>query len=116
MPSEDKYNKRKYSVKILGEEQTVVAEVAQEYIEKLADYINEVGSEITRAYPRLPRRKLVGLTLINMADEFFKLKEEYMEKARELKEIREEKKELKKKVKELKKDNKELMSLLEEVD
>lgn len=116
MPTEDKYNKRKYSVKILGEEQTLVAEVSQEYIDKLAKYINEVGSEITRAYPRLPRRKLIGLTLINLADEFFKLRDDYMDKIKELRDLKKEKKELKNKINELEEENEELMSLLEEVD
>jgi cell division protein ZapA len=116
MSSEDKYNKRKYSVKILGEEQTVVGEVSHEYVNKLANYINEVGSEITDAYPRLPRRRLLGLTLINMADEFYKLKNDYLKKARELRKLKEENEELKKKIKEIKKENNEVMSLLEEVD
>jgi len=71
----NKDNQEKFSVKILGEEQLIVGDVSEEYVKELADYINSVGTEIIRAYPSLPRRRLLGLTMINMADEFYKLRE-----------------------------------------
>lgn len=123
MSSEDKANKKKFSVKILGEEQLIVGDVSQEYVKKLAEYINSVGTEITRAYPRLPRRRLLGLTMVNMADEFFKLREDYYEKIDKIKDLKSRNYDLQEKVDKLEKElekqkeeNKELLSLLEEVE
>ena len=126
----NEHNKEKFSVKILGEEQLIVGDVSEDYVKELADYINSVGTEIIRAYPSLPRRRLLGLTMVNMADEFYKLREEYYEKNDKIKELKsknydlkeeveELQKKLKKKEDELKekeKENEELLTLLEEVD
>lgn len=116
-------DKEKFSIKILGEEQLIVADVSEDYVEELADYINSVGTEIIRAYPSLPRRRLLGLTMINMADEFYKLREEYYDKNDKIKELKSKNYDLKEKVEELKeklqekeKENEELLTLLEEVD
>ena len=123
MSSKDKSNKKKFSVKILGEEQLIVGDVSQEYVKELAEYINSVGEEITRAYPRLPRRRLLGLTMVNMADEFHKLKDEYYEKIDKVKSLKrknnnlqEKVEKLQKELEDLKEDNDELLALLEEVD
>jgi len=127
----DKDNhKEKFTVKILGEEQLIVGDVSRDYVEKLADYINSVGREIIRAYPSLPRRRLLGLTMVNMADEFYKLREEYNEKNNKIKDLKSKNYDLKEKIeklekelaeqktelKEQKEENEELMTLLEEVD
>lgn len=123
MSSEDKYNKKKFSVKILGEEQLIVGDVSQDYVKDLAEYINSVGNEITRVYPRLPRRRLLGLTMVNMADEFFKLRDDYYEKIDKIKELKsknydlqDELESLKEEFEEIKEENNELLTLLEEVD
>ena len=123
MSSNDKHNKKKFSVKILGEEQLIVGDVSQEYVKELAEYINSVGTEITRAYPRLPRRRLLGLTMVNMADEFYKLRDEYYDKVDKIKELKsknydlqEKVDELKEKLQDKKEENQELLALLEEVD
>ena len=119
----NKDNKEKFSVKILGEEQLIVGDVSEDYVEELADYINSVGTEILRAYPSLPRRRLLGLTMVNMADEYYKLRKEYNEKNDKIKELKsknydlkEKVEELEKKLKEEKEENEELLTLLEEVD
>lgn len=123
-------DKEKFSVKILGEEQLIVGDVSEEYVKELADYINSVGTEIIRAYPSLPRRRLLGLTMINMADEFYKLREEYYEKNDKIKDLKSKNYDLKeeienlqkklkrkeKELKETKEENEELLTLLEEVD
>ena len=116
-------NQEKFSVKILGEEQLIVGDVSEDYVKELADYINSVGTEIIRAYPSLPRRRLLGLTMVNMADEFYKLREEYYEKDDQIKELKsknydlqEKVEKLEKELKEKEKENEELLTLLEEVD
>ncbi|ACL69322.1 cell division protein ZapA [Halothermothrix orenii] len=119
MPTGDKSSKgkaKKYKVNVLGEEMTVVADVTEEYIDKLIEYINDIGEAITRAYPGLPRRRITGLTLINMADEYYKLKKVYRDRIKEINNLREENKKLQNKINEMEIEQKELISLLEEVD
>ena len=117
MSNEDKLPKNKFSVKILGEKLTVTGKkISREYVEKLASYINEIGEEINNAYPQLPRRRILGLTLINLADELFKLRENNSEIFQENKHLKNENEKLKKKIKSLEDEYKELSVLLEEVD
>ncbi|MGM0410347.1 MAG: cell division protein ZapA [Bacillota bacterium] len=125
-----KNKKHKFSVRILGEEQLIVGDVSEDYVKKLANYINKVGTEITKAYPRLPRRRLLGLTMINMADEFYKFKNDIDQKNEKIKDLksknydlREENEKLKEKVNDLEKEleasnkeKEELLALLEEVE
>ncbi|MFW6238729.1 MAG: cell division protein ZapA [Halanaerobiales bacterium] len=112
----DKHKKRKYTVKILGEELTLTGNISREYIERVADYINSIGEEITGAYPRLPRRKLIGLAAVNLADEIFKLKAEKQNRKNKLKDLKVENERLKEKINSLQDDYRELSVLLEEVD
>ncbi len=116
MIEEDKHKNKKYKIKILGEKLVVSGEISEDYIKKLAKYINEVGDEILSAYPHLPRRYLLGLTLVNITDELFKLRNNYYELQRKNKKLLAEQEKLKRKIKELKTDNEELSELLEEVD
>ena len=124
MSNEDKLPKNKFSVKILGEKLTVTGKkISREYVEKLASYINEIGEEINNAYPQLPRRRILGLTLINLADELFKLRKnnsEFFQENKHLKsenkKLKQENEKLKKKIKSLEDEYKELSVLLEEVD
>ncbi len=103
MGKEDKYKiKNKYTINILGEELLVTGDKSEKYFTKLESYINEIGIEIVQAYPRLPRRKITSLALINLADEYYKLRAEYLDKLKELKSLR--------------KENEEIMALLEEVE
>lgn len=106
----------KFTVRIMEEDLVVKGKVSKDYVTELAEYINNVGQSIQETYPRLPRRSLLGLTMINIADQLFKAKEE-------LKKLREENEDLKdvrdKLIKDnnsLKSDNKELKNLLEEVE
>src|SRR6056297_1435207 len=103
----EKYKEvNKFTVRILEEELVVKGEVSEDYVKELADFINNVGQEIQETYPRLPRRSLLGLTMVNIADEYFKTK-------KELKEVRNK---LIKDNNSLKRDNRDLNNLLEEVD
>ncbi|MFW5999479.1 MAG: cell division protein ZapA [Halanaerobiaceae bacterium] len=116
MPAGDKLKKQKYTVKILGEKLTVTGDISEDYIEKLAGYINRIGEEIISVYPRLPRRKLIGLATVNLADEIFKLREEKKNRDEEIKHLKKEKKRLENKINSLQDDYRELSVLLEEVD
>ncbi|HKL13666.1 MAG TPA: cell division protein ZapA, partial [Halanaerobiales bacterium] len=88
----EKYKEaNKFTVKILDEELVVKGKVSEDYVRDLAEYINNVGQEIQETYPRLPRRSLLGLTMINIADDLFKTKSELQnlkEENEDLKEVR----------------------------
>lgn len=116
MAVEDKHKKNRFSVKILGEELVVVGDISEKYVSKLVEYINQVGEDITRAYPRLPRRRILGLTMINIADEYFKLKENYNKDMKLCEKLKDENRLLQEQMSSLRKEYKELLALLEEVD
>lgn len=113
----DNYQKiNKINISILEEDLVVKGEVSEDYVKNLAEYINNVGGEIQETYPRLPRRTLLGLTMVNIADEFFKTKSKLQELKKENKELKELRDKLIKDNNSLKRDNRELNDLLEEAD
>ncbi len=113
----EKYKEaNKFTVKILDEELVVKGKVSEDYVRDLAEYINNVGQEIQETYPRLPRRSLLGLTMINIADDLFKTKSELQKLKKENEELKDVRDKLIKDNNSLKRDNRELNDLLEEVD
>lgn len=72
------------------------------------------AEEISRAYPRLSRQRILSLTMMNITDEYYKLKQVYNRKLNDLKLVEEENRKLLKKYNELKTEYKELLTLLEE--
>lgn len=113
----EKYKEvNKFTVKILEEELVVKGDVSEDYVKSLANFINNVGQEIQETYPRLPRRSLLGLTMVNIADEYFKNKKELEKLKKENKDLKEVRNKLIKDNNSLKRDNRELNNLLEEVD
>lgn len=113
----EKYKEvNKFTVEILDEELVVKGKVSESYVQNLAEYINNVGQEIKETYPRLPRRSLLGLTMVNITDELFKTKSELREIKKENEELKEVRDKLIKDNNSLKRDNRELNNLLEEAD
>lgn len=108
--------KNKYYVKILDEELLVVGNVSDEYVNKLTEHINLIGEDIARAYPRLSRQRIMGLALMNIADEYYKLKDVYNKKIEDLKLLQEENRLLKEKFSKLRQEYDGLVTLLEEAD
>ncbi|MFW6264635.1 MAG: cell division protein ZapA [Bacillota bacterium] len=115
MAVEDK-QKNRYSIKIMGEELVIVGKLSDDYVSKLSEHINIIGEEIARAYPRLSRQRILGLTVMNITDEYYKLKNVYNKKIEDLKMVEKENQLLREKYKELKKDYEELLALIEEGD
>ncbi len=108
MAEEDKHNnnKKKYKIKIMGEELVVNGKISEDYIQELAKYINKTGEEILDAYPRLPRRYLLSLILVNITDELFKMRNKYFDQQREKKKLLSYREKLEEKIKRLKRENK----------
>ncbi len=112
----DKSNNKKFTIEILGEEFTITGNLSGKTVNELQELVNEIGQDINSAYPRLPRRRLWGLSIINMAYKYYKLKEKYQKILENHEEMEKENKILEQKVKTLRADNEELSELLEEVD
>jgi len=115
MAIKDKHNNR-FTIKILGEEMVIIGDLSDDYVNNLSDHINLIGEEISRAYPRLSRQRILGLTIMNIADEYYKLKDVYNKKMQDLKLAEVENKNLREKYKEMKEEYEELLTLLEEDD
>ena len=116
-------NENKYRVEILGDEFKITGDLNQEYVDQLQELINEIGQEISRAYPDLPRRRLWMLTLINMADKYFKAEDQKKQHKKEIVQLKEkqvslksENDDLKDKLDNLQAEYEELATMLEEVD
>lgn len=113
MVIEDKHKKR-FTIKIMDEELVIVGNLSERYVETLTKHINLTAEEIARAYPRLSRQRILGLTIMNITDEYYKLKHVYNKKLNDFKLLEQENKKILEKYKEIKAEYKELLSLLEE--
>ncbi|SFL07615.1 cell division protein ZapA [Halanaerobium salsuginis] len=111
-----KQDKNKFKLNILGDQFTVTGDFDEDYIAKLADYVEKTGLEIRNAYPKLPFRRLSNLTMINLADEYFKLRSQCIELSKEKERLREANQSLHQELKKLRQENEELNTLLEEVE
>ena len=116
MREENDQNKNKFKLNVLGDSFTVTGDFDEEYINKLANYVEKIGREIKSAYPKLPFRRLTHLTMINLADEYFKLRSQCVEMSREKERLKEANQSLHQELKKLRQENEELNSLLEEVE
>lgn len=67
----------KVTAKILGEDYTIRGHAPEGHIEKVARYVDERMREIAEAYPKLGTSRVAVLAAINMADELYKLREQY---------------------------------------
>ena len=64
--------KNKVEVKIAGKDYTLVGVESQEYIQKVALYIDKKMNEVTSVNNRLSTAMAAVLTSINVADDYFK--------------------------------------------
>ena len=116
MIEEKNQNKKKFKLNILGDKFTVTGEFSEDYIHKLAEHVEKTGREIRNAYPKLPFRRLSHLTMINLADEYFKLRSQCVDLSKEKERLKEANQSLHQELKKLRRENDELTNLLEEVD
>lgn len=58
------------------------------YIKSVAAYVDEKATALQKAHPALSTSNCVVLTAINMADELFKLRQQYAELDRRIEELR----------------------------
>lgn len=66
-------------VNINGEDYYIKGTAPEEYIKRVAKYVDKKMYELESKHPNLSRSKLAVLTAINITDELFKLRQEYEE-------------------------------------
>lgn len=82
--------KNKVEVRIAGKDYTLVGVESEEYIQKVALYIDKKMSEIMRTNNKLSTSLAAVLTSVNVADDYFKAHENEIHLKRELKKSHEE--------------------------
>ena len=83
-------NKNRVVVRIDGMEYALTANETAEYMNRLADYVNQKLQEVSKVNPSLNTTETVILTSVNIADDYFKAKQggpDYMGRISELEDI-----------------------------
>jgi len=78
-------NKNKIEVRILGKDYVVKGLESDEYIQRVALYIDKKMNEVSRTDHRLHTVMVAVLTAINVADDYFKSIDSFKELQEELK-------------------------------
>lgn len=70
----DKRNNNKVTadITILGEKLVITGQSSVEYMQAVADFVNEKLSRLQDTYPKMPRNKIVFLGIMNLADDLIK--------------------------------------------
>lgn len=76
-PSTNKRNKTRTKVKIFGQDYTVRGAASADKIKELADYVDKLMQDTRKRSPNLPPVKLAVLTSLNLAEELFRVREDY---------------------------------------
>lgn len=72
-------DKNKITIEIFGQHYTLKGTASSNHIRLVAGYVDDKMSQLAESNPRLDGRKVAVLTAVNIADEYFRLKEEYEE-------------------------------------
>lgn len=83
-------NKNKVEVRIAGKDYTLVGSESEEYIQKVALYMDKKISEIMRINSKLSTSMASVLSAINVADDYFKAYENVLSLSKELKDAKDE--------------------------
>ncbi|KXG74384.1 cell division protein ZapA [Thermotalea metallivorans] len=67
-------NRNKVVVRIYGQEYTMVGSEPREYMQKVANYVDDKMVDIAKKNKKLSTAMIAVLTSLNIADEYFKLK------------------------------------------
>ncbi|EGL82438.1 protein of unknown function DUF710 [Caldalkalibacillus thermarum TA2.A1] len=65
------------TVEIFGQKYTLKGEASEDYIREVAQFVDEKMRELSAKNPSLDTTKTAVLTAVNLADEYFKLQQEY---------------------------------------
>jgi len=77
---------RTFEVKILGQRYKVRSDDGEDYIQQLADYVNEQLAEVQKSTRTVATHNAAILAALNIADNLFKLREQETRLKKEVKE------------------------------
>ncbi len=95
----------KTTIRLLGNDYTIASNETEEYVHRVAFYVDKKLSEITSRNSRLSTNMAAILASVNIADELFKSQTLLEEKTQEIKTLEEKNTEENKRITDLKKDN-----------
>jgi len=72
-------NKNKVIVRIMGQEYTMVGNESREYMQRIANYVDDKMMDIAKNTKKLSTAMVAVLTALNIGDEYFKLKKQLNE-------------------------------------
>ncbi len=72
-------NKNKVIVRIMGQEYTMVGNESREYMQRIANYVDDKMVDISKNTKKLSTAMVAVLTALNIGDEYFKLKKQLNE-------------------------------------
>ncbi|OEF95618.1 cell division protein ZapA [Desulfuribacillus alkaliarsenatis] len=72
-------DKNKITIEIFGQHYTLKGTASSNHMRLVAGYVDDKMNQLSESNPRLDGRKVAVLTAVNIADEYFRLKEEYDE-------------------------------------
>lgn len=70
-------DKNRITVYIAGQELRLAADDSEEYIRRIAGYVNDKVDEVQGQYPNLSTANCLILAALNLSDELHKLQEDY---------------------------------------
>lgn len=110
MSAENENEEEKARVVIYGDEYVIKGEEPVEYIEKVADCVDQEIEKVNGQSNRLSRVKVMVLAAMNLADQYYKIKEKKQKLSQKLKNEEAGQTELKQKYKEIVKKHNRLKS------
>lgn len=77
---------RTYEVKILGQRYKMRSDESEEYLNNLAEFVNEQITEVQKGTKTVATHNLAILAALNIADNLFKLREQENQTKKEVRE------------------------------
>lgn len=76
--------KKRFSITILGQEISVLSDSGDEHVTQVVDYINKKAEEIGKNSGNMTSLNIAILVALNIADEYFQVKEVEEERHRQV--------------------------------
>ncbi len=70
-------NKTHVTINVAGQDMRLSSDENEEYVRKIAGYVNEKVEEIQHSYPSLSTANCLIMAALNLSDELHKLREDY---------------------------------------
>jgi cell division protein ZapA len=68
--------KKRFNIRVMGQELSVMSDKGDDYVEKVVQYVNERAKEIGDTSEKVTTLSIAMLVALNIADELFRIKEE----------------------------------------